>query len=100
MVTTHTPLPNIHLTLSLEDAYALYAAGVADGAGDACEKPGAALASLLTTLRGRWFDDHTADLLSAIPDAPAWLRAQQTLAERRVGDATPIEGWGVEGWPV
>jgi len=57
-------LPNILLTLSVADAYALYAAGVADEAG----RPTPPLTPPL----------------AALPDGPDWLAAQQHLKAREV----------------
>lgn len=82
-----------------------YDAGYCAGAGLACEQathPG--LADLLTTLAQR----HQAEVLAlrawADPpiladELPGWLLAQ---CERQaaLSDATPPEGWGVDGWPV
>ena len=80
----NTPLPNVMLAFTLSDAYALYSAGVADGSGETAPSLRAPLAALLTTLRGRWLDEHGEELLSALPDGIEWLRAQQTLKERTI----------------
>jgi len=80
-----TPLPTLWLTLSLDELYRLYAAGVADGHGyEAPPPPSAQLGALLTTLRGRYYDEHQRELLGRVEDAPAWLAAQRTLKERSV----------------
>ena len=80
-----TPLPTLWLTLSLDELYRLYAAGVADGTGyEAPAAPSPQLGALLTTLRHRYWAEHRGDLLDAMENAPAWLAAQQTLKERSV----------------
>ncbi len=120
----HAVLPNIRMTLTLEEIYRVFAAGVAYGARETADIAPPALASLLTTLRDRYLSDHLDTWLGALDDAPAWLEAQQHLRERALGETsppatadelpgwllahaerqaiprTPPDGWGVEGWPV
>jgi len=79
----HAVMPNMIMTLSLEDIYQIFAAGVAYGAREASDEP-PQLTSLLLTLRGRWFDEHLDERLSVLPDGLDWLAAQQTLKERTI----------------
>jgi len=81
----NTPLPNVMFAFTLQDAYALYAAGVADGSGESAPTiTHAPLAALLTTLRGRYLEEHGDELLAALPDGIEWVKAQQTLKERTI----------------
>jgi len=75
----HAVMPNIRMTLSLEDIYQIFASGVAYGAREASDEP-PQLASLLLTLRDRYLSDHLDSWLGDMPDAPAWLAAQQLKA--------------------
>lgn len=59
--------------LSLEQAYELYRAGVADASGDVSRAKTPAVADLLARFRARLFFETVGD---APGDAPDWLRAQ------------------------
>ncbi len=75
----HARLPNMIMTLSLEDIYQIFAAGVAYGALASADEP-PQLSSLLLTLRDHYLRDHLDAWLGDLPDAPAWLAAQQLKA--------------------
>lgn len=70
---TH-PMPNIYLTLSMDEVYSVYCSALSDGLGlDAPPLESATMRALLTTLRGLWADDH-AELAVGMPAAPEWLK--------------------------